>query len=85
VQTYLSDRYARLANLCVSQLKSNQPEVALKTCDRAVAVAPGDLTSLLNPLFHKRAEVMTHLYSNRGVVRAVTGDAFGAREDPAQL
>lgn len=81
VRSYVNDRYARLSNLCVSQLKSNAPEDALDTCDRALMVAPGDLSSLVGPMLYKRAKILTHLYSNRGVVRAVIGDVFGARAD----
>lgn len=81
VRSYVNDRYARLSNLCISQLKSHAPEDALDTCDRALVVAPGDLSSLVSPLLHQRAKILTHLYSNRGVVRAVTGDVFGARAD----
>lgn len=78
---YDSDRYARFANRCVSELLSHQVEAAMQSCQRALSVAPADLNTTLAPSLHKRAEVLTHLYSNRGVVRAVSGDVFGARED----
>lgn len=78
---YLQSKYARLANLCVAQLKSEEVEAALGSCNRALSTAPAELRSSLVSLNHKRAEVMTHLYSNRGVVRAIKGDVFGARSD----
>lgn len=84
MRSYEATRYATLANLCVSRLMSHDVEGALASCDKAVSVAPSDLTSSLAPMYHKRAEVMTHLYSNRGVVRAVSGDLSGARDDFAR-
>jgi Tfp pilus assembly protein PilF len=78
---YDTDRYARFANRCVSELLSHEVDAAMQSCQRALSVAPADLMTSLTPSFHKRAEVLTHLYSNRGVVRAVSGDVFGARED----
>jgi len=78
---YNTDRYARFANRCVSELLSHEVEAAMQSCQRALSAAPADLHTTLTPSFHKRAEVLTHLYSNRGVVRAVSGDVFGARED----
>lgn len=74
-------RYPALSNLCISRLKSHDVEGALASCDKAVNVAPTDLSSTLSPGYHKRSEVLTHLYSNRGVVRAVSGDLTGARDD----
>jgi Tfp pilus assembly protein PilF len=80
------NRYARHANLCVSLLKSKDVDRAMMSCQRALNVAPTnvaptDLSSSLMPGAGKRMAIMTHLYSNRGVVRAVAGDAFGARAD----
>lgn len=75
------NRYARHANLCVSLLKSKNVEGAMASCQRALTVAPTDLSSSLLPGIGKRTAIMTHLYSNRGVVRAVAGDVFGARAD----
>lgn len=77
----ITDRYARYANLCVSLLKSGELDAALDNCERALSVAPADLTSAVLPMYHKRSQVLTHLYSNRGVVRAVSGDLSGARGD----
>lgn len=74
-------RYARHANRCVTLLKSADVDAALASCERALDVAPVDLASSLVPLYHRRAEVLTHLYSNRGVVKAVNGDYYGARAD----
>jgi len=79
--SYYADRYARLANRCVSELLSHQVEAAMQSCQRALSVAPAGLNTTLAPSLLKRAQVLTHLYSNRGVVRAVSGDFFGARED----
>lgn len=78
---YLPSQYARLANLCVAQLKSKEVDAALGSCNRALSTAPAELRSSLVSLNHKRAAVMTHLYSNRGVVRAIKGDTYGARSD----
>jgi len=78
---YDTDRYARLANRCVSELLLHEVDAAMATCQRALSVAPADLSTTLAPSYHKRAQVLTHLYSNRGVVRALSGDVFGARED----
>ena len=75
------NRYARHANLCVSLLKSKDVDGAMVSCQRALNVAPTDLSSSLLPGPGKRTAIMTHLYSNRGVVRAVAGDVFGARAD----
>jgi tetratricopeptide (TPR) repeat protein len=80
-RSYDSHRYARYANLCVSQAMSSELEAALADCDRAVSVAPADLSAGLSPTYYRRSSVLTHLYSNRGVVRALNGDRFGARED----
>ncbi len=74
-------RYPTLSNLCISRLKSHDVEGALASCDKAVNVAPTDLSSALSAGYNKRSEVLTHLYSNRGVVRAVSGDLAGARDD----
>jgi len=78
---YTPSQYARLANLCIAQLKSKDVDAALGSCNRALSTAPAELRSSLVSLNHKRAEVMTHLYSNRGVVRAIKGDTYGARSD----
>tara|TARA_Y100001933_G_scaffold183876_1_gene182709 strand:+ start:13324 stop:13827 length:504 start_codon:yes stop_codon:yes gene_type:complete len=75
------NRYARHANLCVSLLKSKDVDGAMESCQRALSVAPTDLNSSLLMGTGKRTAIMTHLYSNRGVVRAVAGDVFGARAD----
>lgn len=76
-----ASRYARLANLCVSQLLSYETEEAMRACERALTAAPAELRSALAPSPLRRAGVMTHLYSNRGVVKAVNGDLLGARAD----
>jgi Flp pilus assembly protein TadD len=78
---YSTNEYARLANLCVAQLKTKDVDAALKSCDRALSLAPAELRSSLVARTRKVSAVMTHLYSNRGVVRAVNGDLYGARAD----
>ncbi len=76
------DRYARHANLCVSRLMTGEIDAALGSCQRAVDVAPADFAYSLGPTFHrKRLAVLTDLYSNRGVVKAMSGDLYGARAD----
>lgn len=75
------DSYARHANLCVSLLKSEDVGGAMASCQRALSVAPTEFASSLLPDTGRRTAVMTHLYSNRGVVRAIAGDVFGARAD----
>lgn len=79
--TVADQRYAIATNLCVSQVKADDLSAAMMSCERAVRAAPVDLGTTLAPSPRKRAEVMTHLYSNRGVVKALSGDAFGARAD----
>lgn len=78
---YDANRFARHANLCVSKLMTNDLEGARSSCDRALRTAPEDLSSSLVPLYHRRSEVMTHLYCNRGVVRVLQGDMAGATAD----
>lgn len=73
-------RYARHANLCVARLKLARTDEAVRSCERALSAVPGAMSSLV-PSYRRRSEILTHLYSNRGVVRAVRGDLFGARAD----
>ncbi len=76
------DRYARHANLCVSRLMTGEIDAALGSCQRALDAAPAEFAYSLGPTFHrKRLAVLTDLYSNRGVVKAMSGDSYGARAD----
>lgn len=79
--TVADQRYAVATNLCVSQVKADDLAAAMASCERAVRAAPVDLGTTVSPSPRRRAEIMTHLYSNRGVVKALSGDHFGARDD----
>lgn len=72
--------FAVHSNRCVAELKMNERGEALSSCERAVVTAPNDLGSVPPRAARKRL-VLAHLYSNRGVARAVNGDMYGARED----
>lgn len=78
---YADQRYAVMTNLCVSQLKTEAVREALGSCERALRAASVDLASPLMTSARRRADLLTHLYSNRGVVKAVAGDLYGARAD----
>lgn len=58
-------RLAVLQNLCVAYAMKREYDTATRYCDRAAA--------------HKEANAET--FNNRGVVRAVTGDHRGAKQD----
>jgi hypothetical protein len=80
------DRFIKEINLCVAYTKSSELELAANDCDAALATledgrparfAGSDLTS--REIAYRRNLAVA--LSNRGVLRAVTGELELARED----
>lgn len=82
------DPFELANNLCVAYTLAKDFENALEACDQAVPASTEVLQAAkANPLISssvvKRAGARNGAiaYSNRGVLRAMTGDAAGARRD----
>jgi tetratricopeptide (TPR) repeat protein len=72
--------FAALNNLCVALAKTGELEAALEACNAAVETArPAASVSYYER--GRRYESRAVALANRGVVRAVRGDAEGARRD----
>jgi len=69
------------SNLCVAYTLSGESARAHAACDRAVALVAWDGTSL--PPYREaiQKDYQSLALSNRGVLRATSGDVEGARED----
>jgi tetratricopeptide (TPR) repeat protein len=80
------DAFFNNTNLCVAYTKTSSLDDALLACDAAVELADGirfDRRSYLSRSFKekRRSEYLAMALSNRGVLRAATGDVELARQD----
>lgn len=73
------NRFAESNNLCVAYAKTNELQKAAQACDEAVQKTR--LPVAIGYYDYRRNEDHSVALSNRGVVRAVSGDIEGARED----
>lgn len=67
-------------NLCVSYTITGMQDEAEAACGKAIKLASSSSSSVWTSIGETRAR-RALAYSNRGVMRAVTGDQEGARED----
>jgi tetratricopeptide (TPR) repeat protein len=73
------NRFAESNNLCVAYAKTNELQKAVQACDEAVQKTR--MPGAVGYYDYRRKEDHSVALSNRGVVRAVSGDIEGARQD----
>jgi len=67
--------------MCAAHIRKASIVAAQYVCDMAIELAQQPITTSRNPHGHKNREGLAMAYSNRGVLRAVSGDSAGANAD----
>ncbi|MCI0518278.1 MAG: hypothetical protein L0Y45_10650 [Woeseiaceae bacterium] len=73
--------FAATNNLCVAYTLTQQFDDATPACDEALTISERYSRYSYSPLSPHSTRDQALAYSNRGVLRAVTGDFDGARKD----
>lgn len=77
----LTPSYALSTNRCVSEIMTDALDAALESCNRALKKMPTYLLPLGAVSVRDRNATKSDLYSNRGVVLALTGHLTEAESD----
>ena len=67
--------------MCAAHIRKASGNEARSICDRTIELAQQLITTSQNPHGHKNRDGLAMAYSNRGVLRAVSGDLIGANAD----
>jgi tetratricopeptide (TPR) repeat protein len=73
--------FAAQNNLCVAYTLTREFADATSACDTALSISERYVRHRSSPISPFTSRDLALAYSNRGVLRAVTGDADGARQD----
>lgn len=77
----LTPSYALSTNRCVSEIMADSLDAALESCNRALRNLPSHLMPLGAVSVKGRNAMKSDLYSNRGVVLALSGHLVEAESD----
>ncbi len=67
--------------MCAAHIRNASTEQAQIVCDRAIELAKLPITTSRNPHGHKNREGLAMAYSNRAILRSISGNHDGATAD----